>query len=137
MIGVIANRTRRFSNRSIDNLVQIAHSVNLGRHNILCAFTGVAGSTKSGDRVIFAANVGVSDHVTIEDDVILTARAGVPSKKQLKKGVVYLGNPARPKDKAIEQELSVTRIPIMRRKLQALTEKVDALVAALNKKDKD
>lgn len=108
----------------IDNLVQIAHSVKLGKHNILCALTGIAGSTTSGDNVIFAANVGVSDHVTIEDGVILAARAGVPPRKHLKKGNIYLGNPARPKDKAIEQELSVTRIPLMRRNLKTLNETV-------------
>ncbi|KTD24280.1 MULTISPECIES: UDP-3-O-(3-hydroxymyristoyl)glucosamine N-acyltransferase [Legionella] len=111
----------------IDNLVQIAHSVKLGKHNILCAFTGIAGSTSSGDHVIFAANVGVSDHVRIDDGVILGARAGVPPKKHLKQGNIYLGSPARPKEKAIEQELSVTRIPIMRKNLKALSEKVDEL----------
>lgn len=111
----------------IDNLVQVAHSVKLGKHNILCAFTGIAGSTISGDRVIFAANVGVSDHVRIDDDVILAARAGVPPKKHLRQGNIYLGNPARPKDKAIEQELSVTRIPLMRKNLKALSERVTAL----------
>jgi len=108
----------------VDNLVQIAHAVKLGKHNILCAFTGVAGSTTTGDRVIFAANVGVSDHVLIDDDVILGARAGVPPKKHLLKGLVYLGNPARPKDKAIEHELSATRIPLMRKNLRKLTETV-------------
>lgn len=117
----------------IDNLVQVAHSVRLGRHNILCAFTGVAGSTVSGDRVVFAANVGVSDHVRIDDDVVLGARAGVPPKKHLKQGNVYLGSPARPRDKAIEQELSVTRIPIMRKNLRALSERVDALHARVER----
>lgn len=111
----------------IDNLVQIAHSVKLGKHNILCAFTGIAGSSISGDHVIFAANVGVSDHVRIDDGVILAARAGVPPKKHLKKGNVYLGNPARPRDKAIEQELSVTRIPLMSKNLKRLNEKVNEL----------
>ncbi|MBA3536621.1 MAG: UDP-3-O-(3-hydroxymyristoyl)glucosamine N-acyltransferase [Tatlockia sp.] len=113
----------------IDNLVQIAHSVKLGKHNIICAFTGIAGSTTSGNHVIFAANVGVSDHVRIDDGVILGARAGVPSKKHLIGGNIYLGNPARPKDKAIEHELSVTRIPLMRKNLKALTEKVNTLSA--------
>lgn len=112
----------------IDNLVQIAHSVKLGKHNIICAFTGIAGSTTSGNHVIFAANVGVSDHVVIDDGVILGARAGVPPKKHLKQGNVYLGNPARPKDKAIEQELAVTRIPFMRKNIQALSEKVTQLI---------
>ncbi|MBA4696489.1 MAG: UDP-3-O-(3-hydroxymyristoyl)glucosamine N-acyltransferase [Legionella sp.] len=111
----------------IDNLVQVAHSVKLGKHNILCAFTGVAGSTTSGDHVIFAANVGVSDHVRIDDHVILGARAGVPPKKHLKQGQLYLGNPARPRDKALEQELSTTRIPFMRKQLKNLSQKVNEL----------
>jgi UDP-3-O-[3-hydroxymyristoyl] glucosamine N-acyltransferase len=117
----------------IDNLVQIAHSVKLGKHNILCAFTGIAGSSVSGDHVIFAANVGVSDHVKIDDGVILGARAGVPSKKHLRHGNIYLGNPARPKEKAIEQELATTRIPIMRKNLKALSERVHALEQRLDK----
>lgn len=121
----------------IDNLVQIAHSVKLGRHNILCAFTGIAGSSTSGDNVIFAANVGVSDHVRIDDNVILGARTGVPPKKHLKKGNIYLGNPARPKDKAIEQELSRTFIPSMRKNLKALSVQVAQLSKQLKEQDKE
>ena len=117
----------------IDNLVQIAHSVTLGKHNILCAFTGIAGSTKSGDNVTFAANVGVSDHVNIDDGVILGARAGVPPKKHLKQGNIYLGNPARPKNKAIEQELGVTRIPFMRKNIQKLNEQLIQLSQKIDK----
>jgi UDP-3-O-[3-hydroxymyristoyl] glucosamine N-acyltransferase len=116
----------------IDNLVQIAHSVKLGKHNIICSFTGIAGSTTSGNNVLFAANVGVSDHVKIDDGVILGARAGVPPKKHLKQGNIYLGSPARPKDKAIEQELATTRIPFMRKNIQALTEKVAQLSEQLS-----
>jgi len=111
----------------IDNLVQIAHSVKLGKHNILCAFTGIAGSTTSGDHVIFAAGVGVSDHVRIDDEVILGARAGVPPKKHLRKGLIYLGSPARPREKAIEHEMSTTRIPLMRKQIKRLLEQVALL----------
>ncbi|MDX2346282.1 MAG: UDP-3-O-(3-hydroxymyristoyl)glucosamine N-acyltransferase [Legionella sp.] len=111
----------------IDNLVQVAHSVKLGQHNILCAFTGIAGSTKSGNHVIFAAGAGVSDHVRIDDEVILGARAGVPPKKHLKKGLIYLGAPARPREKAIEHEMSTTRIPLMRKQLKKLSEQVNQL----------
>lgn len=114
----------------IDNLVQVAHSVKLGKHNILCGFTGIAGSTVTGNHVIFAANVGVSDHVRIDDGVILGARTGVPPNKHLKEGTVYLGNPARPKDLAIKHELSVNRIPLMRKNIKTLTEQV----ALLNKR---
>src|SRR5690606_24806117 len=92
----------------IDNLVQVAHSVKLGKRNILCAFTGIAGSTSTGDHVIFAANVGVSDHVRIDGGSVLGARTGVPPNKHLKQDV-YLGSPARPKIEAIKHELSINR----------------------------
>jgi UDP-3-O-[3-hydroxymyristoyl] glucosamine N-acyltransferase len=128
--------TRIGEGTKIDNLVQVAHSVQLGKHNILCAFTGIAGSTISGNHVVFAANVGVSDHVRIDDGVILGARAGVPPKKHLRQGNIYLGNPARPKNKAIEQELATTRIPIMRKNLKALSEKVAHLTERLDLADK-
>lgn len=127
--------TRIGAGTKIDNLVQIAHSVQLGERNIVCAFTGIAGSTISGNEVTFAANVGVSDHVTIDNNVTLAARAGVPPKKHLLEGNVYLGSPARPWAKGIELELSVARIPGMSKKLQRLTEKVNALWQQANQEE--
>lgn len=121
----------------IDNLVQVAHNVRLGKHNILCAFTGISGSSTTGNHVIFAANVGVSDHVQIDDGVILGARTGVPPRKHLKQGNVYLGNPSRPKDKALETELSVTRIPLMRKNLLALSGKVARLTERMARIDNE
>ncbi|MCC5792770.1 MAG: UDP-3-O-(3-hydroxymyristoyl)glucosamine N-acyltransferase [Legionellaceae bacterium] len=121
--------TRIGEGSKIDNQVQIAHSVQLGKHNILCAFTGIAGSTTSGDYVVFAANCGVSDHVKIDDHVILGARSGVPPKKHLRANQVYLGSPARPKAKALETELSLTRLPGMRKRIQKLEESVQAMSA--------
>lgn len=119
----------------IDNLVQVAHSVKLGKHNILCGFTGIAGSTTSGNHVIFAANVGVSDHVRIDDGVVLGARTGVPPNKHLKEGNVYLGNPARPKDLAIQHELGVNRIPLIRKNIKTLSEQVELLKKQLAKEE--
>ena len=119
----------------IDNLVQIAHSVKLGKHNILCAFTGIAGSSTSGNHVIFAANVGVSDHVRIDNDVVLGARTGVPPNKHLKEGTVYWGTPARPKDVAIKHDLSIHRIPLMRKNINTLTEQVALLTKKLEQQE--
>jgi UDP-3-O-[3-hydroxymyristoyl] glucosamine N-acyltransferase len=124
--------TRIGEGTKIDNFVQVAHSVKLGKNNILCAFTGIAGSATLGNNVICAADVGVSDHVVIGDNVVLGARTGVPSRKHLNPNSVYLGNPARPKDKAIQHELSVTRIPFMRKQIQALTEQVALLKKKMN-----
>jgi UDP-3-O-[3-hydroxymyristoyl] glucosamine N-acyltransferase len=117
----------------IDNLVQVAHSVKLGKHNILCGFTGIAGSCTTGNHVIFAANVGVSDHVRIDNGVVLGARTGVPPNKHLKEGTVYFGNPARPKEIALKHELAVNRIPLMRKNIKTLSEQVAALKQQLSK----
>lgn len=61
----------------IDNLVQIAHNVEIGPHAILAAQTGVAGSSIIGKNVIIAGQVGIADHVTIGDSVIIAAKSGV------------------------------------------------------------
>lgn len=124
--------TRIGEGTKIDNHVQIAHSVKLGKHNILCAFTGIAGSTVSGDYVIFAADVGVSDHVRIDDGVILGARTGVPPNKHLKANQVYLGAPSRPREKALEMELGMARLPGMRKRIAKLEDSVKALRSSLD-----
>lgn len=111
----------------IDNLVQVAHNVKLGKNNILCAFTGVAGSSSCGDNVVLAANVGIADHATIEDNVTLGARSGVASGKTIKAGSKMLGAPARDMDKAIEIMMSTQRLPQMRKLLQSLQKRISLL----------
>lgn len=68
----------------IDNLVQIAHNVEIGKNSILAAQIGIAGSTKIGKNVIMGGQVGVADHVNIGDNVIAAAKSGIskniPSK---------------------------------------------------------
>lgn len=111
----------------IDNLVQIAHSVKLGKHNIVCGFSAIAGSTTTGNNVIIAAKVGIADHVRIDDGVIVLAGTNVPSKKHLVGGNMYLGTPARPRDKAMAQELAIARLHITNKNLKTLDEKLAAI----------
>ena len=63
----------------IDNLVQIAHNVKIGRHCILCAFVGVSGSVTMGDYVVLAGRVGVADHLEIAPGVQVGGGSGVTS----------------------------------------------------------
>ncbi len=119
--------TRIGTGTKIDNLVQIAHSVKIGPHNIICSMTGVAGSSKTGSHVTLAANVGVSDHVTIEDNVILGARTGVPPKKLIRKNSVWLGSPARPQEKTIEQLVAQQQLPQLINKVRELQKRVAQL----------
>ena len=75
----------------IDNLVQIAHNVEIGKNVILVAQTGIAGSSKIGNKVIAGGQVGISDHVEIGDNVILAAKTGVT--KSVPAGSVVAGIP--------------------------------------------
>ena len=61
----------------IDNLVQVAHNVEIGPNSILAAQVGIAGSSKIGKNVILGGQAGISDHVSIEDNVIAAAQSGV------------------------------------------------------------
>ena len=80
----------------IDNLVQVAHNVRIGRHCLIAAQTGISGSVEIGDYVVLGGQVGVADNVRIEDNVTVGAQAGIPSGKALRKGMTYWGTPARP-----------------------------------------
>ncbi|HEB29298.1 MAG TPA: UDP-3-O-(3-hydroxymyristoyl)glucosamine N-acyltransferase [Spirochaetes bacterium] len=97
--------TRIGENVKIDNLVQIAHNVEIGKNSIICAMCGVSGSVRIGENVILAGDVGLADHIVIEDDVYIGPKAGV-MKKVVKKGDYYMGYPA--KDYKTWKEYSAT-----------------------------
>ncbi|MGD9344795.1 MAG: UDP-3-O-(3-hydroxymyristoyl)glucosamine N-acyltransferase [Candidatus Aminicenantes bacterium] len=75
----------------IDNLVQVAHSVEIGPDSILAAQTGIAGSSKVGKNFIAGGQVGIPDHITIGDDVIIAAKSGIT--KDLPSGAFVSGSP--------------------------------------------
>jgi UDP-3-O-[3-hydroxymyristoyl] glucosamine N-acyltransferase len=75
----------------IDNLVQIAHNVEIGENCIIIAQTGIAGSTKLGKNVTTAGQVGIADHITIGDNVAIMAQAGV--MKDIPANSVVVGTP--------------------------------------------
>jgi UDP-3-O-[3-hydroxymyristoyl] glucosamine N-acyltransferase len=76
----------------IDNLVQIAHNVVVGKHSILVAQVGISGSTRLGNYVTLAGQVGVVGHIEVGDQVTVGAQSGV-SKSLAAKGT-YMGSPA-------------------------------------------
>ncbi len=69
--------TRIGRGTKIDNLVQIAHNVQIGPNCILAGQVGIAGSSKIGKRVIMGGQVGISDHIEISDNVVIAAKSGV------------------------------------------------------------
>ena len=79
-------------NVKIDNLVQVAHNVEVGESTFLCAQVGIAGSTKIGKHCILAGQVGVAGHIEIADNCIFGAQTGIPGN--VKKPGQYMGYPA-------------------------------------------
>ena len=110
----------------IDNLVQIAHNVEVGEHNVIAAQTGIAGSSKTGKHVMLGGQVGIVGHVELEDQVLVATRGGV--SKSLKSGK-YRGSPAIPIHEYNRQEVHV-------RKLDEYVERLKALEKKLNTQNK-
>jgi len=76
-----------------DNLIHIAHNVEVGENCYLAACNVIAGSTKIGKNCMFSGQVGIVGHLDIADNTIITAQSGI-SKSITKKGEVYMGSPA-------------------------------------------
>lgn len=93
----------------IDNLVQVAHNVEVGEHCLLVAQSGLAGSSTLGDYVTVAAQAGVGGHIEVGDQVVLVARAG--AMKNISQPGAYMGLPARPMAKEQKKMAALARLP--------------------------
>ena len=101
-------RIRRGS--KIDNLVHIAHNVQIGHDVIIAAQTGLSGSVTVEDNVVMGGQVGIGDHARIESGAMLGGQCGILPKKILRgKGVVFWGTPARPVREYLKELAFVTR----------------------------
>jgi UDP-3-O-[3-hydroxymyristoyl] glucosamine N-acyltransferase len=76
----------------LDNLIQIAHNVEIGENTVIAAQSGIAGSTKIGRNCMIAAQVGIIGHITIGDNVKIAAQSGVSNS--VKENAVIFGSPA-------------------------------------------
>ena len=100
----------------IDNQVQLGHNVVVGRHCLICAQTGVAGSTEIGDRVVLGGQVGVADHLTIGHDSLIAAVSGVGSRVPPRS--VMMGVPAIKRDEFYRMTMAIRRLPRFMEKMR-------------------
>lgn len=114
----------------IDNQVQIAHNVEIGRDCALSAQVGIAGSARLDDRVTLGGQVGIGDHVHIGEDVMAGGQAGVPSGKKIQPGQVLWGTPARPLSEVKRQLAHLSHLAAMRDQIRALQAAVARLEAS-------
>jgi len=116
----------------IDNLVQIAHNVEIGSHSCLSAQVGISGSSKVGNYVTMGGRVGLGDHCEIGDQATLGAQAGVPSKKVIPPKQVWIGQPARPYEEMRKQVSAQLRSYETQQLVHELKKRIEALEKELS-----
>lgn len=101
------NDTKIGKQTKIDNLVMVAHNVEVGEFSFIAAQTGIAGSTVVGNRCLIGGQVGVGGHLKIGDGVTVTAQSGVG--KNISNGGVWQGSPARPQKEFMQHFAILSR----------------------------
>ncbi len=112
----------------IDALCHLGHNVEIGEDCILCAHTGISGSSRFGQRVIASGQTGVLDHITVASDSVLLHRAGINSS--LKEPGMYAGGPAQPLKQYLKNMAVMPRLAEIWSRLRKLEKKVDELAGS-------
>ena len=113
------------SGAKLDNLVQIAHNVEVGNSTVIAALAGVSGSTKIGKGVMIGGQAGLAGHLQVEDGSKINAQAGLG--KSLKVGSSVTGSPAYDYNKAIRSQAVARNLPELEKRIKEL----EALVKQL------
>jgi UDP-3-O-[3-hydroxymyristoyl] glucosamine N-acyltransferase len=106
----------------IDNLVQIAHNVEIGKNTVIAAQSGVSGSTTIGEQCIIAGQVGITGHITIANNTKIGAQSGL-GKSIKKEGLSLSGSPARDLNEHLRSMALVRRLPELEERLKDLERK--------------
>lgn len=115
----------------LDNLIQVAHNVEIGENTVMSAQVGIAGSTKVGAWCMFGGQVGLAGHITIGDHVNLGAQSGVPSS--LKADQTLIGTPPMEPTPYFKSQAVFRRLPDMYKELCALRKEIEELKKEMNK----
>lgn len=103
----------------LDNLIQVAHNVEIGDHTVIAAQTGIAGSTKIGRFCMIGGQVGIVGHLVIADKVKIAAQSGVGSSLT-KEGEIIQGSPAFPIGEYKKSYVGFRKLPEIMSKLEEL-----------------
>ncbi len=114
--------TRIGRGTKVDNLVQIAHNVQVGEHSLLVAQVGISGSTRLGHHVVMAGQSGAVGHLTIGDGAVVTAKTGVT--EDVPAGAMVSGFPSRRHKEWLRAMANLFSLDELRRRVKALEEAI-------------
>lgn len=115
--------TRIGAGTKIDNLVQIAHNVQIGKRVVIAAQTGISGSTVIEDDCVIGGQVGMGDHARVQSGAVIGSQAGVLPGKIVRPGV-WWGTPVQPLDEYKRQNAMVKGIGRLKDEIKALRERI-------------
>jgi UDP-3-O-[3-hydroxymyristoyl] glucosamine N-acyltransferase len=114
------------SGAKLDNLLQIAHNVEVGNNTVIAAQTGISGSTKIGKNVMIGGQAGIVGHITIADGSKINAQSGV-SKSIKTPNTAVTGSPAYDYTSALRSQAAARNLPQLEKKVKEL----EALIQSL------
>lgn len=107
----------------LDNLIQIAHNVEVGEHTVIAAQTGVSGSTKVGSRVILGGQVGLVGHISIADGTQVQAQSGI-NKSIKEENMKWGGSPFAPYTSHLRSQVVYAKLPSLEKRITELEQKL-------------
>ncbi|MBJ2182972.1 MAG: UDP-3-O-(3-hydroxymyristoyl)glucosamine N-acyltransferase [Muribaculaceae bacterium] len=114
--------TRIGQGTKLDNLIQVAHNVEIGTHTVMAAQSGIAGSTKLGSHCMVGGQVGFAGHISVGDHVQIGAQSGIPNN--VADGARLMGYPAVPAGDFARQAVYLKRLPDAFARLAALEKEI-------------
>ena len=117
--------TRVQRGAKIDSLVQVGHGCVIGEDNIICAQTGLAGSSILGKNVLLAGQVGISGHLTIHDNAVIYAQSGIGGN--VKEGAVMSGSPAFDAREWLRAITAFQKLPELLKTVRQLEKRLEKL----------
>ena len=113
----------------LDNLIQVAHNVEIGNNTVIAAQTGISGSSKIGKNVMVGGQVGFAGHISIADGIKIAAQSGV-TKGFKQANLTLTGNPAGEHNAALRTQVYMKNLPNLEKRVKEL----EILVAQLTQK---
>jgi UDP-3-O-[3-hydroxymyristoyl] glucosamine N-acyltransferase len=111
----------------LDNLIQIAHNVEIGNSSVIAAQAGISGSTKIGNGVMIGGQAGIVGHIQLGDGSKVNAQSGV--SKSLEPGKAVTGSPAYDYTAALRSQAITRKLPDLEKRIKELETLIKQLLA--------